>query len=99
MNLTGPAIIEYAGISRRQLDHWTNCGHLRAHGPAAGDGAARAFEPGEDQIARWMGLLVRHGVTPDAAATVARDLHATGRARLGLFEITTATPTVKEFVA
>lgn len=92
MTLTGPQIIEYAGISRRQLDHWVRSGYLHTAGPVAGDGVTRVFEPGEDQVARWMGLLVRHGITPEAAAPIARDLHATGRARLGLFEITTATP-------
>lgn len=89
--LTGPGIAEYAGITYRQLEHWSNQGYLRAEAPAPGAGVAHYYGPDEAPVAKWMALLVRHGITPAAAAPIARDLHHHGRARLGLFDITTAT--------
>lgn len=89
--VTAVGLQEYAGITRRQVDHWTEAGYLRITStPAAG--ATRIYDTGEDQVARWMGLLIRHGFTVATAAQVARQLHETGAARIGLLDITPAVP-------
>lgn len=61
-----------AGLSYRQLDHWTRVGYLRPSHPGRGSGSVRAFPRSELAVARVMLRLTAAGVTPDAAHRVAR---------------------------
>ncbi|WP_193613135.1 MerR family transcriptional regulator [Nocardioides lijunqiniae] len=79
-----------AGASHRQLDHWITHGYLTCHRTGHGQGYPRYFTLAEAEVLKYMTLLVRHGVLPKNAGDLAHQLQATGRARLGLFVITTA---------
>jgi len=80
-------VARQCGITYRQLDHWTRNGYLRPV-PLGGEGRAEPAEsssghwrdwPAEElRIAREMGLLVKAGLTAEAACAVARH-HRTGR--------------------
>lgn len=86
---TAPQVAEAAGVTYRQLDYWIREGHLPFHDPTPGTGNQRIFSNDTRDTARWMGLLVRHGLSVSVAAPVAADIHLHGQARLGLFVITT----------
>jgi DNA-binding transcriptional MerR regulator len=91
-------VCDRAGITYRQLDHWVTNHLLHPTGdpnPGQGPDRWRQFTEDETRIACWMALLVRHGIQPHVAASLARDLHTHGHARLGLFHITTAMPTTE----
>lgn len=63
------------GASYRQIDHWCRAGYLRPTNPDAGSGTARTFPPIELAVAARMVRLIRAGLTPAAAARVARGNH------------------------
>ena len=65
-------LMAYAGLTYRQVDHWTRLGYLRPPEPTPGSGAQRMFSPHEARVAYVMGALVRGGVEPGAAALAAR---------------------------
>jgi hypothetical protein len=79
--ITSEAVTAAAGISYRQLDHWTRRGYLR---PAAdtgnGPGHCREWSSTERAVACLMAALVRAGLEPQAAALIARS----GRSRFTL---------------
>lgn len=90
--MNAPAAAEAAGVTYRQLDHWIHRGYINAEG-GYGTGYPREIADTEVEVLKYMALLVRHGLAPQQASQVARQLQQAGRARLGLFVITTATPT------
>jgi DNA-binding transcriptional MerR regulator len=63
-------IVRAAGITYRQLDHWTRKGYLSA--VAKGSGAPRDWEDDAVFIATDMARLVEAGLTVEVAAIVAR---------------------------
>jgi len=70
---------EQAGITYRQLDHWTRQGWIKAEPRIArrldwppGSGHPRSYPQVEVEIAGRMGRLVKAGVTARVAAQVAR---------------------------
>lgn len=81
--------VEAAGITYRQLDHWTRAGYLRATHPTqpigtyAGPahGYPRSYDADQIPTARLMGQLLRAGFTRlSTVHDVATRLTATGRA-------------------
>jgi len=66
-NLTG-----YDGPTYRQLDHWVRRGYLNPGNANAGTGNYRQWPAGELRIANLMYRLIQAGLTPAAAARVAR---------------------------
>jgi hypothetical protein len=79
--IASEAVAAAAGISYRQLDHWTRRGYLR---PAAdtgnGSGRWREWSTAELAAACLMAALTRAGLEPRAAALIARS----GRSRVDL---------------
>ena len=67
-----------AGMTYRQLDHWTRRGYLRADEPTPGSGHRRTWPPREVEVARTMARLVAAGMSPRQASEVAR-----GESRIG----------------
>lgn len=62
-----------AGISERQVDHWTRGGHLfPLPREATHQGYPRRYNDVETRIAEIMGTLTRAGLTVATAATAAR---------------------------
>lgn len=63
-----------AGCTRRQADHWTRKGWVRAErrAPGRGSGYPRTYPPAEVWVAATMARLVAAGLTPEAAHRVAR---------------------------
>jgi MerR HTH family regulatory protein len=61
-----------AGITYRQLDHWTKRGYLHAENPSPGSGRKRRWSEGEKQVAALMLRLISAGLTVEAASAVAR---------------------------
>jgi hypothetical protein len=61
-----------AGLTYRQLDHWTRSGRLRAVDGLGGVGQKRRWPLAELQVARAMAALVEAGLTVSAAERVAR---------------------------
>jgi MerR-like DNA binding protein len=62
------------GITYRQLDHWCKAGYL--HVSSKGSGTPRDWPHREVKVARFMARLVTAGLTPKAAAEVARQVAA-----------------------
>lgn len=71
--VTLPELARLAQISYRQADFWSRSGLLRSAYPAAGSGHPRGYPPLEVQVATVMGILVRAGLPPGAAASAARN--------------------------
>jgi len=65
-------LVRLAGITYRQVDHWTSVGWLRPPDPSPGSGAQRHYPPAEVVVAYVMGALVRAGVAAEPAALAAR---------------------------
>jgi hypothetical protein len=70
-------VIRYAGITYRQLDHWTREQHVRC--PPTGSGNFRDYKPKEVAVAWWMARLTEAGVQYLAAARIARSIAYRGR--------------------
>ena len=62
--------VQKAGVSYRQADHWA--GQRWIDAPGGGSGTVREIGPREAMVLARMGTLVRVGVTPAAAAGIAR---------------------------
>jgi hypothetical protein len=66
-------LIEYAGISYRQLENWIAAGYVRSTGAKhPGHGKARVFDEPEAEIAKRIRLLMAAGFNTATAAWVAR---------------------------
>lgn len=66
-------VIELAGITYRQLDHWTRRGWIAPEHPeCGGSGHHRCYSELEVAVIAHIGALVRAGVQPDVAARIAR---------------------------
>lgn len=63
------------GASYRQIDYWCRAGYLRPTNPDSGSGRHRTFPPDELAVVARMVRLIRAGLTPAAAARVARGQH------------------------
>ena len=63
---------ETAGITYKQLDHWTRLGHLHPVG-GSGTGNSRAWTDDEVEIARRMGRLTAAGLPLGWSAQFARN--------------------------
>lgn len=70
-----------AGVTCRQLDHWTTKGWLRAIEASPGTGRHRVWPAGEVVVAALMLVFTDAGITTSAAARLAR-AHVEGRAML-----------------
>lgn len=71
--LANADVIGAAGITYRQLHHWTVQGYLvPAGGTGKGSGYAREWTRGELAVACLMGRLTAAGLPPAIAARVAR---------------------------
>jgi hypothetical protein len=70
-------LCELAGVSYRQLDHWTRNGWLKPIG-GTGSGNDRDWPPSECDIAVSMGRLVKYGIMPSLAHDIARAGEASG---------------------
>lgn len=68
-----------AGVTYAQLNRWCTVGYLRpgrterARYYSAGQGCPRVWTPEELRVLRLMGRLVGAGLSPEVAATVARN--------------------------
>ena len=60
------------GVTYRQLDYWAREGYLHPETPASGPGYQRAWPSTERAVAIRLARLVRAGVRPATAATLAR---------------------------
>jgi hypothetical protein len=77
--LTGPQVCVLAGITYRQLDHWTRTGTLHAIGEdTPGTGSRRGYSEAEARIAGYIKKLLDAGFMVRAAAETARQLVETG---------------------
>lgn len=72
------------GITYRQLDFWTKMKYLIPE--VSADGFTKRYSEEEKAIARLMGVLVRCGFRPGAAAIVARNAIAEGSNSIDLGE-------------
>jgi hypothetical protein len=81
-----------AGITYRQLDFWTRCGHLTTvKKPTPGSGRPRVYPVDQVPLAREMGRLIRAGIVTTPMTLVretAVQILATGHAQVGDFTIT-----------
>lgn len=63
----------HAGLTYRQIDHWTAKGYLRTEGESRpGTGRARRWKRGEAYVAELMARLVAVGLAVPVAERVAR---------------------------
>jgi DNA-binding transcriptional MerR regulator len=74
---TTEQVAHAAGITYRQLDHWTRRGYLRPvvvrNGFGSGQGGrSRDWPAAEVAVACRMARLIAAGLTPEAAAELAR---------------------------
>lgn len=68
-------IMEHAGLTHRQVDHWTSKGYLLPVGdPNPGHGIPRAYPAEELGQALVMASLIRAGLRPSMAAMAAREI-------------------------
>jgi DNA-binding transcriptional MerR regulator len=65
-------IMATAGVTYRQLDHWTTRGYLRADEPSPGSGNHRTWSPAEIGVAVEIQRLTGAGLSLPTAAAVAR---------------------------
>lgn len=70
--VTYRALLE-AGLSPRQVDHWSRQGLLRTWDPMPGYGHPRVWLDGELEVAEQMAPMVAAGVSPEAAERAARN--------------------------
>jgi hypothetical protein len=67
-------LIEYAGISHRQLDNWVAAGLVySSNGKHPGHGKAREFEEREGEVAKRTRLLMAVGFVSATAGRLARE--------------------------
>jgi len=86
--LSAADVVERAGISYRQLDHWTAVRYVRAVVDRPGSGNLRSYHPREVVKARVMGALVNVvGIKASIAADLAEEIIRTGTAHVGEFTI------------
>lgn len=77
--VTSPALCQQSGITYRQLDYWTRCGHLHPHGDATpGNGIPRRYPAVEVDVASLAKRLIDAGFNPVPALALARQLVETG---------------------
>lgn len=72
---TSVEIVTRAGITYRQLDHWTRLGYLTLEEPHPGSGNARTYPETEIHTARRIRVLLDSGLTLTAAVQAVRDGH------------------------
>ncbi len=70
--MSSKELAELVGITFRQLDYWTTKGYLHADANSPGSGNWRNYDGDEVAVAWLMAELVRAGMRPSAAATLAR---------------------------
>lgn len=62
----------HAGVTYRQVDHWTRQGWIRSESGPGGSGHQREYSPAEVRAATWMARLTRAGFAPSAASRIVR---------------------------
>jgi MerR-like DNA binding protein len=78
-----------AGVSYRQVNHWTTEGYLSPVAESTGSGNPKNYPRSAIVKARIMGALVRNfTMRLDAAARVADEIIRTGTAHVGPFTVT-----------
>ena len=65
-------ILDAAGISYRQLDHWCRKGFAQPINNDPGYGHSRVFTRAEKSVLACMGRLVAAGLRPEIAHAIAR---------------------------
>lgn len=79
-DLTGPQVCVLAGITYRQLDHWTRTGALHAIGEdTPGVGQRRGYSEAEARIAGYIKQLLDAGLAFPTAVETARRLVESGQ--------------------
>jgi len=77
-------LVARAGITYRQLDHWTRTGLLRPDPAPTGSGYPRTYSPTEAETACAIGALVGAGVGVRVAVRVARRSPGDARRAAGI---------------
>ena len=72
MGMSSQEAMNQAGITWRQLDHWTRLGLVRTEERIKASGYRRTYVMPEVHIMWVMGRLVRNGFDPSRAAKIAR---------------------------
>lgn len=83
-------VVALAGITYRQLDHWTRQGYVTAayRGDAAGSGVPRSYDVDEVAVVVIMAALVKSlDVKPASAARWAAQLCESGVVKVGRFVV------------
>jgi DNA-binding transcriptional MerR regulator len=75
-------LADHAGLTYRQVDHWTRRGYLKPYREADGSGSQREFLISEAEVARWMARLDAAGFKLEAAATLARQIRDDGQTQI-----------------
>jgi hypothetical protein len=91
--LTWSDIAPNINITYRQLDTWIRAGLIHPAGGVVGTGNFRYFTPAEVNVLTTMADLVAAGLSPLAAAGLARQLARVDVATLGKFCVSKAEPT------
>jgi hypothetical protein len=71
--VTTSELVSITKITYRQCDFWCNSGYLRPIEPRPGTGTCRFFAAGEVKVAGLMAVMVKAGVSPEAAHRAARN--------------------------
>ena len=67
-------VCEYAGITYRQLDHWTRQGYLVPHINAKGSGSQRYYSIPQVVTIAIVAAMVRQGMRPSNAFAFAQSM-------------------------
>lgn len=65
-------LAQRAGVTYKQVDHWTKRRFLKPEPNPGGTGHKRAFKPSEVRVTQIMATLVNAGIRPHVAAKAAR---------------------------
>lgn len=65
-------LADLAGLTYKQVDHWTKRRFLKPEPNPGGTGHKRTYKAAEVRVAQIMGELTRAGVTASVAAKAAR---------------------------
>ena len=86
-NAAWESVKDIPGITYRRLDHWIRKGYISCgfEGDECGSGHWRTLDGAEIRVVALMVALVTAGLTPAAAAPVARSLAVNKSAPLGNF--------------
>lgn len=70
--MNGVQLADAAGVTYKQVTHWTRRGWLKPADPTPGSGIPCDYPPEEVAVAKRMANLIDWGFRPDMAAALAR---------------------------